>query len=174
LDPAPLVTTYVALLRAINIGGASTLPMRDLAALCTRLGFENVRTYIQSGNVIFRSSRSGQEIVSDLEGALAEIMGKPMNVILRTAQELRRVWEGNPFPNEDLSRVLALFLTHPVPENLLDHVTVPGPEKLRLAEREIYIHYPDGMGRSKLKIPPDVVGTGRNMNTIAKLVSLTA
>jgi uncharacterized protein (DUF1697 family) len=83
------VTTFVALLRAVNIGGASTLPMKELAALCVSLGFEAVRTYIQSGNVIFQSDRPRQEIVSDLGRALAETMGRPTDVILRTAQELR-------------------------------------------------------------------------------------
>lgn len=148
--------------------------MKELAALCVSLGFEAVRTYIQSGNVIFQSDRPRQEIVSDLGRALAETMGKPTDVILRTAQELRHVLEGNPFPGEDPSRVLAMFLARPAPGDLLDRIKIPGTEEIRLAEQEIYIRYPDGMGRSKLKIPSDVVGTGRNMNTVARLVALTA
>ena len=83
------MTTCVALLRAINVGGSGKLPMKDLARLCTDLGFGNVRTYIQSGNVIFESRLSEQAIRTKLERALTEKLGKQAAAVVRTAAELR-------------------------------------------------------------------------------------
>lgn len=166
------MATYVALLRAVNVGGASTLPMKDLAALCEGLGFENVRTFIQSGNVIFQTDEAREDVVRALEESLAERMAKPVDVILRTAEELRMALGANPYTAEDPSRVLVMFLKRPVPDDLLERVAIAGPEEVRITEQEIYIHYPDGMGRSKLKLPRDLVGTGRNINTVTKLADL--
>lgn len=166
------MTAYIALLRAINVGGSSVLPMRDLSALCEGLGFERVRTFIQSGNVVFRSRRPRQDVLQALEASLAERMEKPVDVILRTAEELRAALAGNPFSAHEPSRVLVMFLKRPAPEDLLQRLALPGAEEVRIDRQEIYIHYPDGMGRSKLKMPKDVVGTGRNINTVTKLVDL--
>lgn len=168
------MTTFIALLRAINVGGTSLLPMKELAALCTELGFEDVRTYIQTGNVILKSDLPKQEIRLMLERALADKMGKPVDVIVRTAGELQSALDRNPFRDGHPSHVAVMFLTRPAPESLLDTLVIPGSEQLALADEEIYIHYPDGMGRSKLRIPSSVVGTVRNINTVAKLVGLTA
>jgi uncharacterized protein (DUF1697 family) len=160
---------FVAFLRAINVGGTGMLPMRDLAALCTRLGLKEVRTYIQSGNVVFKSGLSEKNIRSMLEPALAERLGKKTDVMVRTAAELRSVLKGNPFPDAKPAQVAVVFLTAPAPGNLLDDLSIPGPEEVHPAGREIYIHYPNGMGKSKLKLPRAIVGTARNLNTVAKL-----
>ena len=164
--------TFVALLRAVNVGGFGKLPMKDLSALCTgRLGFDNVRTYIQSGNVVFECGLSEKTIRMRLEKALTERLGKRSDVVVRTASELRSVLKGNPFPNAEPARVGVYFFSDPPHKNLLDDVVAPGGEEVRLGRREFYIHFPDGMGRSKLKLPP-VVGTMRNINTVAKLVDM--
>lgn len=168
-----LAVGFVALLRAVNVGGTGKLPMRDLAALCTELGLEGVRTYIQSGNVVFRSRRSEKSIASALMQALAKKMGRRVDVAVRTAVQLRAVLRANPFPGGKPAQVAVVFLAASPPKGLLDDLPIPGREELRLAGREIYIHYPDGMGRSKLKLPATLVGTARNLNTVAKLVKIS-
>ena len=165
------MTTYIALLRAINVGGTGKLPMKDLAELCTNLGFDLVRTYIQSGNVVFESKLSEKTIRTRLEKALAERLGKPADVVVRTAAELKSVLQDNPFPHAEPAKVGVHFQSDRVNKNLLDTVVAPGGEKVHLGKREIYIYFPDGMGRSKLKFSAGV-GTIRNMNTVAKLVDM--
>ena len=165
---------YVALLRAVNVGGTGILPMKELAALCVGLGFANVRTYIQSGNVVLASPVSEREVTTTLERALAERMGKRVDVIVRTAAELAAALAANPFPTADPARVGVVFLSDPAPADLLEQLVIPGPEEVRVVGRELFIHYPDGMGRSKLKLPSVVVGTTRNLNTVAKLTAMAA
>jgi uncharacterized protein (DUF1697 family) len=168
------VAVFIALLRAINVGGTGALPMKKLCSLCTDLGFGDVRTYIQSGNVVFESSLSEQDVQDSLGRVLSEEMGKRVDVMVRTAAELRAILEANPFPNAQPAQVAVVFLSGTAPKGLLDKVVVPGREELRLGKREIYIHYPDGMGRSKLKLPSKIVGTARNINTVTKLDAMAA
>jgi uncharacterized protein (DUF1697 family) len=165
------MTTYVALLRAINVGGTGKLPMKDLTAICTGLGFERVRTYIQSGNVVFERDLSEKTIRTRLEKALTEKLGKQADVIVRTASELRSVLKDNPFPHAEPAKVGVYFQSDRVNKSLLNKVVAPGGEEVQLGKREIYIHFPSGMGRSKLKLPAGV-GTVRNINTVAKLVEI--
>lgn len=166
------MAVYVALLRAVNVSGTGKLPMQELAALCTGLGFANVRTYIQSGNVVFASPSAEPEVVSALEQALAAKMHKRIDVMVRTAPELRATLAANPFPAADPARVGVVFLTAPAPRDLRERTVIPGPEEVRAAGREIFIHYPAGMGRSKLKLPSAIVGTTRNINTVARLAAM--
>jgi uncharacterized protein (DUF1697 family) len=167
------MTVFVALLRAVNVGGTGMLPMKDLAGLCTKLGLENVRTYIQSGNVVFTSRLSRNRVRASLEAALAARMGKKIDVILRDASELRQVLIANPFPDVDASRVAVAFCSAPVQKKLFDSVVIPGNEQLVVGDQEFYVHYPDGMGRSKLKLPKiDGFATVRNINTVTKLVAM--
>ncbi len=148
--------------------------MKELSAVCTELGLRDVRTYIQSGNVIFSSRRSEDRIRAELEHALAEKLGKKIDVMVRTASELRSVLEDNPFPDAQPAQVGVVFLADPVPRGLADKFTTIGREEIRPGTREIYIHYPDGMGRSKLKFPPGMTATVRNINTVARLVAMMA
>ena len=90
--------TFVALLRGINVGGNNILPMAELKALCEEAGFKNVRTYIQSGNVIFESKISEEKVVSKLENALKKRLQNPVSVIVRTVQELEIVLANTHFP----------------------------------------------------------------------------
>lgn len=166
------MTTFIALLRAVNVGGTAILPMQDLVALCVELGLTEVRTYIQSGNVVFDSTQSEGEIVAALEKALSIRMGGPIDVMVRTANALSSVLAANPFPAAKPAQVAVLFLTKPLVADALRGVDIPGREEIGPGLREIYIHYPDGMGRSKLKLPRDIVGTARNLNTVAKLIEM--
>lgn len=164
---------YVALLRAINVGGTGILAMKDLCALCGKLGFTNPRTYIQSGNVIFASKLKEEAVRRALEEALSVKMDKKIDVIIRSAAEMRAILEGNPFADCEPNKVSAFFLAGNPPAEELRGLTGPAGELVRAGRREVYVYYPEGMGRSKLKLPlGGVPATARNMNTVAKLVAL--
>jgi uncharacterized protein (DUF1697 family) len=165
---------FVALLRGINVGGTGLLPMKDLAALCSGLGFQAIRTYIQSGNVIFESRLSEEGVRACLEKALAARMGKKIDVMVRTPEEMRLILGANPFHHKEPAKVAVAFLCDPPPKDLAKNVVAPGGEKVQPGVREVYVYYPDGMGRSKLKLPLNgAAATVRNINTVSKLVELT-
>jgi uncharacterized protein (DUF1697 family) len=165
---------YVALLRAINVGGTGKLPMTDLKALCEDAGFAHVQTYIASGNVIFESAAPEPQVKAALERRLQAYAGAPIGVVVRTAAEMTAVLKANPFPKAAPSQAVAIFLDTPPPRDALDHAVHVNDEKMALGKREIFVHYGSGMGRSKLRIPAAKAGTMRNMNTIAKLAELAA
>jgi uncharacterized protein (DUF1697 family) len=164
--------TFVALLRAINVGGTGKLLMTDLVKLCEKADFTDVRTYIQSGNVVFAAKGTEAKVQATLEKALAAKLGKPVGVFLRTAAQLATVLADNPFTAAPTNRVIVYFLADTPPKDALASVKTPGGEQLALHGREVYIHYPVGLGVSKLKVPFTSVGTGRNLNTIAKLAAM--
>jgi uncharacterized protein (DUF1697 family) len=168
------MTTFVALLRAVNVGGTGKLPMADLKAMCSDAGFARVQTYIASGNVVFASKASKTAVKSELEKRLLAYAGKPIGVILRTGAEMQAVLDASPFPKAAPNRTYAVFLDERPPRDAVDHAVGVNDEEIRLGTREIYVCYPGGMGRSKLRIPAAKSGTARNMNTIAKLAALAA
>jgi uncharacterized protein (DUF1697 family) len=163
---------YVALLRAVNVGGAGKLAMATLAALCAEAGFSRVRTYIASGNVAFHADAAEPAVKAALETLLAERAGLATTVLVRSAEEMQQVVAGNPFPDQPGNQTAVLFLDQPPPADALDRVTGLGTERLSLGRRELYVLYPDGMGRSRLRIPAAETGTMRNMNTVAKLADM--
>ena len=167
------MTTYAALLRAVNVGGTGKLPMSELRAMCESVGFSNVRTYIASGNVVFESKLSEKSVKAKLERALETYAGRPVGVLVRTGAELAVVLAKNPFSSAAPNRTVAIFLDAPPPADLLDSVSGQQTEEIALGTREIYVHYKDGIARSKLKIPAAGTGTARNMNTVAKLAEWT-
>jgi uncharacterized protein (DUF1697 family) len=165
---------FIALLRGINVGGTGLLPMKELSGLCSGLGFQAVRTYIQSGNVIFESRLSEQGIRSSLEKAVAKKLGKHIDVMVRTPAEIRSILNNNPFPDKEPARVAVALLSGPPPKDLVKNVVAPGGEQVKPGKREVYVYYPDGMGRSKLKLPLNgAAATVRNINTVGQLVALT-
>jgi uncharacterized protein (DUF1697 family) len=168
------MTRYIALLRAVNVGGTGKLPMSELRALCEDSGFTRVETYIASGNVVFECKAVASKVKSELEARLLEYAGKPVGVMVRTAPEMLAVLNANPFPDAEPNLTYAIFLDHSAPRDALERVTGQGGEKLMLGDREIFVRYPSGMGRSKLKIPAAKTGTARNMNTVAKLAEMAA
>ena len=167
------MTRYTCLLRAVNVGGTGKLPMAELRAMCEAAGFTDVRTYIASGNVVLRSASTARQVQATLEAALAQYTGKAVAVLVRTAAEMSAVLDANPFPDAAANRVVVVFLDQPPPPDALDTTGQAG-EQLALGRREIYVHYPDGIGDSKLKIPGAKAGTARNLNTVAKLVGMVA
>jgi len=168
------MTNYVALLRAINVGGTGKLPMTDLKALCEALGFKTVRTYIASGNVVFESDQDENAVKQALERALADYAGKPMGAMVRTGAEMAAVLEANPFAHCPPSKTVAIFMDTAPPADLLSGVSGQATEEIAAGRREVYVHYPDGMARTKLKIKAAAAGTARNINTIAKLAAWAA
>ncbi|WP_448206665.1 DUF1697 domain-containing protein [Azospirillum sp. sgz302134] len=168
------MTAYVALLRAVNVGGTGKLPMQDLKGICEQAGFADVRTYIASGNVVFESILSESEVKVSLESRLAAYAGKPVGVLVRSAAEMAAVRDGNPFPNGAPNSVVAIFLDEPPSADALDRLSGLVDEEVRLGVREIYVHYPSGMARTRLVIPAARAGTARNMNTVAKLAEMAA
>lgn len=168
------MTSFVALLRAINVGGTGKLEMSELRRLCERCGFTRVTTYIQSGNVVFQSKRSERTVLKLLEQTLAERMGKPVGVRLRSAQEFSTVLEHNPFPDAPPNKLLVQFLDKPAPRGALDEVETPGGEQLVAHGREVFIYFPEGQGNSRLKLPFLKAGTSRNLNTVRALHSMLA
>ena len=169
------MTVHIALLRAVNVGGRGALAMQDLAALCTSLGLNRVRTYIQSGNVVFESKKDEAGLCRSLAAGLRTMTGQDIGVLVRTAAELEAVRDANPYPAADPARVAVVFLPATLPADAFLGVTTPGGEELRCIGRVLFIHYPDGIGRSKLRLPSGAAaGTARNMNTVTKLIAMAA
>jgi uncharacterized protein (DUF1697 family) len=167
--------TRVAFLRGINVGGNTMVSMKELAAICTDMGLLDVQTYLNSGNIIFKSPLPEAELTKALERELSGRTGKDIRVVIRSSGELEQIVGANPFPDAVPSQVGVLLGSSPVPEHVLAEFSTPGREKIMAGKREVYIHYPDGMGRSKLKIPPSLRdGTMRNINTLSGLVDLIA
>jgi uncharacterized protein (DUF1697 family) len=168
------MTAYIALLRAVNVGGTGKLPMTELTAMCEQCGFAKVKTFIASGNVVFVSKFSEAKVKSALEAALAVYAGKPVAVMVRTAAEMAAVAAANPFPEAPTNATVAIFIDSPPPADALTHATGQQEERAALGLREIYVHYGSHMADSKLKIPAAKNGTARNMNTVAKLAAMAA
>jgi uncharacterized protein (DUF1697 family) len=172
---------FAALLRGINVGGKNTLPMGELRTVCHELGHLDPVTYLQSGNVVFTSSADPKAIVAGMEGSIAERFGLKVRVLLRTHPELVTVAANSPFDQDDPTKLHVLFLSdRPKAAALatLDRDRSPGDE-FHAAGRELYLHLPNGAGRTKLTLDYferrlDVTGTARNWNTLLRLVELTA
>ena len=160
---------WVALLRAVNVGGNKVL-MEDLRALAEREGFAGARTYIASGNLVFESALEETEIRQRLEAALEKQYGKPIGVIVRAAEAMAKAVADNPFARQPGNKVAVLFTDEPVSVEGVRRADLG--EELVVGERVIYIHYASGMGQSKLVIPAAKAGTMRNMNTVAKLSAM--
>ncbi len=168
------MTRYVALLRAVNVGGTGKLPMVELKAMCLDAGFISVETYIASGNVVLDSKAKPQAVKAELEARLLAYFGKPARVVVRTAEEMAAVLKANPFPGTEPKHTYAIFLDGPPPRDALERAIGQTVERMALGHREIFVHYGDGMGRSKLRIPAAKAGTARNMNTVAKLAEIAS
>jgi len=107
------VTSYVALIRAVNVGGTGKLPMAGLRAMCEDAGFEDVRTYIASGNVVFSSGKSETVVKATLQVRLEAHAGKPVGVLIRTGAEMAAVLAGNPFADKEAKITATFFPDEP-------------------------------------------------------------
>lgn len=161
--------TYAAFLRAVNVGGTGKLPMESLRAMCIDAGLVSPRTYIASGNVVFGSDRTEQEIKAELEARLERYAGKPVGVIARSAAEVADTVRRNPFPDQPGNRVTVLFSDTLLPDHPLEGASGVAREQVRLGRREFFIHYPDGQADTRLRLPAMTSGTARNMNTMTTI-----
>jgi len=175
--------TYVALLRAVNLGGATQLSMATLREGLARAGFNNVRTLLQSGNVVLGSEvTDSAEVERRLEERIARSWGRRTDVFVRTALEWRSVIAGNPFPTEARLdprhlNLLVLKLAPPARAWKALSEAISGREVVRGAGRHGYAMYPDGIGRSRLTLDRieralGSPGTLRNWNTAGKIAAL--
>jgi uncharacterized protein (DUF1697 family) len=167
------MTAYVALLRAVNVGGRKLL-MADLKAIAEELGLGSPRTFIASGNLLFTSGDSEKALKAALEKAIGAHMGAEVPVMIRAVHELFDVEAQNPFPAHPGNRLLAIFLDEAPAADAIERARDVADEKLALGRREIYVAYADrmAMARSKLKLPAAAGGTARNMNSVAKMAAL--
>lgn len=166
------MTAFIALLRAVNVGGTGKLPMSALKSACDQAGLAHARTYIASGNVVFTSRESEAAVKTRLESLLSTFAARKIDVLVRTLGEMEAVRAGNPFPDAAPNRLLVTFLDAPPPFDL--GISHQNGEQILASGREIYIHYGAGMGQSKLAIRAAREGTARNFNTISKLCELAA
>ncbi len=176
------MTVYVALLRGINVGGKNSLPMQDLRDILTSLDCEQVKTYIQSGNAVFRSNAGRVPLGKMLEAAVAEQFGFTPKVLLLMLADYQKILSANPFPDAvESPRSLHISFLSEKPANpdltLLDTLRSP-TENYVLLKTAFYLHAPDGIGQSKLAAKVEkslgVQTTSRNWRTASMLADLAA
>ena len=177
------MNVMVSMLRGVNVGGHNKIKMTELKALYEALGFKKVQTYIQSGNVVFETKERGDEKLSQKIGtAIEKKFGFCPEVIVRTVEEMREIVMRNPFaksPAVEPGKLLVVFLASDPGKAARDAVAkIEAKEVLKPIGSEIYIYFPDGQGKSKLKFAlvekacNKIAWTGRNWNTVEKLVEL--
>ena len=161
-----------AFLRAVNVGGTGKLPMAELKAMCEGLGFSKVQTYIASGNVVFETALSAAKAKVALEAEVVKYLGKPVGVFLREKAALKAVIASNPFPKAEGNRLMVILLEASPSKTMIDAARFKVDEEIAVGNACLYVHYPSGMGKSKLKIPGAEQGTARNMNTMLKVFEM--
>jgi uncharacterized protein (DUF1697 family) len=186
------MASHVALLRGINVGGRNQVPMAELREVVTSLGHTGVRTYIQSGNVLFSTAKSDTaELAAALEGAIADAFGLAASVVVLSRDELARILDGNPYPGEPNPKLVhVVFLNAEPPPDLLDRIGAAQGAAAAKGSRDtvtaagpaLFLHTPDGYGTSELSQvlfriigPPGkggVAATARNWTTATKLLAL--
>ncbi len=174
-------STYVALLRGINVSGHKIVKMEQLRAAFATLGFADAKTYIQSGNVVFKApTQANQKLAKKIEEKVLLEFGFPVPVIVKTVEELTAAIENNPFANEkgiDPSRLHVTFLSQALEKNaqkMLNAIPA-GPDRFSCSGENIYLHCPNGYGESKLSNSAfekilSVKATTRNWNTVNRLL----
>lgn len=178
-----MTATYVALLRAVNVAGRNQVAMSDLRGMLTDLGFDDVKSLLQSGNLIFKTGAgAGAAIEARLEAETTKRLGVKTAYIVRTAKEMDAVIANNPFPAEaerDPGHLVVVFLKDAPTASAVEalRAAIKGPELVQAKGKHAYIVYPDGIGRSRLTSALidarlGSQGTGRNWNTIVKLAAL--
>lgn len=170
--------TWIALLRGINVGGKNKLPMKELVADLESLKLKSVRTYIQSGNVVFQSSRkAAARLASDIAGQIEDRHGFRPQVVLRTHDQLREATQANPYPEGEAEpKTMHLFFLGAEAKSpdlvKMDSIKL-GNERYALTSDTFYLHAPDGIGKSKLAANAEkflgVTATARNWRTVVAL-----
>lgn len=180
------MTTYAALLRGINVGGAKKVPMAELRTLMEGLGHDRVRTYLQSGQAAFTADHGDEEsLAAELTGAIEKHFGFSVDVIVRDHAYLAAIADDCPYPAAELEgkQLHVTYFSEPVGADRFATVDQPAflPEEFTLGDRALYLYAPNGLGRSKLaeqlakpRVNKGLIATTRNWNTVVKLVEMTA
>tara|TARA_R100000655_G_scaffold86304_1_gene126300 strand:- start:1069 stop:1593 length:525 start_codon:yes stop_codon:yes gene_type:complete len=171
--------TYIALLRGINVGGHKKLKMADLKSMMEELGFQNVVTYIQSGNVVF-SAKEEKDLSDNISNGIAEKFGYEVPVLVKTADEIAQILKNCPFGETKKTEAYFMLLATPPKQELMDavHEINYPKEEFVLTPACIYLHYGNGAGKAKLnnnffEKKLGVAATTRNYNTLVKLVEIS-
>jgi uncharacterized protein (DUF1697 family) len=178
------VRRYAALLRGVNLGARNKVSMADLRRLFESLGAEDVQTYVQSGNVVFKSRlKDAAKLSAEIEQRIEQELGLEIRVMLRTGDQLAKIVAGNPFAASQAegTKLHVTFLADaPKPPRVRTLESVAfAPDEFQVQGREVYLHTPNGYGRSKLsnayfEKQLEVAATTRNWNTVTKLAELAA
>jgi uncharacterized protein (DUF1697 family) len=170
------MTTQIALLRGVNVGGNGKVKMDELRELCEGMGLQRVRTYIQSGNIVFVGPKGAGE---RLGAEILKAFGVRTFVVIRTLEEMRGIAARNPFPGVDPKKLLVSFLQGTPAAEAVERVNQMGiaPEEVSIHGSDMYIHFPLGQGVSKLPMAKmektlGFAGTGRNWNTVLALLAM--
>jgi len=173
------VNIYIGLFRGINVGGKNILPMRELVSILKEIGYENIRTYIQSGNVVFSSKKIiGPKAADEISREIERKIGFSPKVVILSPKQLQSSINNNPFPTID-GKALHFFFLESLPESPdIERLKLlkAKSEKFALEGRVFYLHAPEGVGRSKLAAAVEksigVPLTARNWNTVSKLLKM--
>ena len=173
---------YIALLRGINVGGHRKVPMAELRGLLTNIGFSNVKTYIQSGNVIFKVAETNvQEIENSIQKSIADHFGFEVSVMVRTRQQLQKIFDDCPFSEDKKINSYFAILSHSPDKDLVQeaYVKTYENEEYKIINDCLYFYSNRGYGNSKFSLnyfekKLNVNATARNYKTMLKLLSLSA
>jgi uncharacterized protein (DUF1697 family) len=175
--------TYIAILRGINVSGHNKMPMKELKTVLEGLSFENITTYIQSGNVIFTSPEKNEgKLITKIQAVIAEKFGFKVPVVIRTDKEFAAALNNNPFLKEkdiDAEKLHITFLADkPAKENIEKANTYNyEPDRFIISGREVYVYCPNGYGNTKInntffENKLKVTATTRNLKTVKELVRM--
>ncbi|HZO62398.1 MAG TPA: DUF1697 domain-containing protein [Gaiellaceae bacterium] len=174
-------TTYAALLRGINLGAHNRIAMADLRALVEGLGAEDVQSYVQSGNVVLRSSETAAVLARRIESAVSRSLGLEVTVVVRTGRRLARIVAANPFAGPEVAPTalhVAFLASRPAPAAVAELARRDfGQDRFEVAGEDVYLLYPGGAGRTKLSNTAlerhlGVRATMRNWRTVTALAEL--
>ena len=168
---------FIILLRGINVSGKNKIPMSDLRVLLNELQFQNVQTYIQSGNIILDSSKNKVAVCQIIKEGIKSKFGYDVPVFARTISEWEKVIKGYPFSLEDEKIVAFAFLSKRTKETILEVKNI-GEDKYKIVNDVVYLNCPSGFGSTKLtnnviEKKLDIIATTRNLRTTLKLLELT-
>ena len=172
------MATYVAFLRGVNLGSNNKISMPALRAMAEDLGYTDVATYINSGNLIITSPKKAAAVAQEISNAIKDMFGRAIAVTVRTPAQLKKILAENPYPDGNPSQVTVAFLMKTPPKDAKEKVAAVAKdyEPFTFAGQEVYVNYSQGMGRSKLAEKfSDIIGvssTVRNIRTVEKVLAL--
>jgi uncharacterized protein (DUF1697 family) len=172
------VATYVAFLRGVNLGPTNKISMPALRAMAEDLGYADVATYINSGNLILSSPKKADTVEREISKTIEDTFGRPIDVTVRTPAQLKKILAENPYPDGNPSQVTVAFLTKAPAKDAKDKVAAVAKdyEPFTIAGQQVYVNYSQGIGRSRLAEKfSDIIGvssTVRNIRTVDKVLAL--